>query len=143
MKDSLKARLYTLLPLFISILVILASVGLFYYIKGYRFDFEKQEISTTGVLTIDTIPSRSTMYIDDEEYGKTPKSITLPGGEYTLKIEKTNYHSWQKEISITEGKSSSIYPWLILEDISRTEIFSSEKTIDAEQIGRASCRERV
>jgi hypothetical protein len=134
MKDSLKARLYTLLPLFISILVILASVGLFYYIKGYRFDFEKQEISTTGVLTIDTIPSRSTMYIDDEEYGKTPKSITLPGGEYTLKIEKTNYHSWQKEISITEGKSSSIYPWLILEDISRTEIFSSEKTIDAEHI---------
>ncbi len=134
MKDSLKARLYVLLPLFISVLVILASVVLFYYIKGYRFDFEKQEISNTGVLTIDSIPSRSSMFIDEEEYGKTPKSVTFPGGEYLLKIEKEGYHDWEKEITVTEGKSSSIYPWLIAENIKSEEIFSSEEIIDTEHM---------
>ena len=134
MKNSVKSRLYILLPFFISILLLLASVLLFYYIKGYRFDFEKQEISNTGVLTVDTIPSRSIMYIDDGEYGKTPKSITLPEGQYALRVEREGFHSWEKAIDITNGKSSSVYPWLIASNIKRTEVFSSDMQVDQSHI---------
>jgi len=134
MKQQLKSRLYTLLPLLLSILFILASVGLFYYIKGYRFDFQTQQISNTGVLTIDTIPSRSSLYVNDKTYGKTPKSVSLKGGDHDIKIERDGYHDWSKSINITEGKSSSIYPWLITDNIKSESIFTSSKIIDTNHI---------
>lgn len=130
MKKQLKNTIYSLLPLLLSLLIILASVGLFYYIQGYRFDFQSQQVSPTGVLSIDTIPSRSDLFIEEKLYGKTPKSTTLLGGNYDLKIEKEGYHTWQKTISIVEGKSTSVYPWLIATIIEKEEIFSSPKTID-------------
>ena len=134
MKKQLKNTIYSLLPLFLSLLIILASVGLFYYIQGYRFDFQSQQVSPTGVLSIDTIPSRSDLFIEEKLYGKTPKSTTLLGGDYDLKIEKDGYHTWQKTISIIEGKSTSIYPWLIATVIEKEDIFSSSKTIDQDHL---------
>jgi hypothetical protein len=109
-------------------------VGLFYYIKGYRFDFQTQQISNTGVLTIDTIPSRSSLSINDKEYGKTPKSVSLKGGDHSIQIERDGYHDWSKSINITEGKSSSIYPWLIVDNIKSTSLFTSSKTVDTNHI---------
>ncbi len=134
MKKQLRNTIYSLFPPFLSLLIILASVGLFYYIQGYRFDFQGQQISPTGVLSIDTIPSRSDLFIAEKLYGKTPKSTTLLGGEYDLKIEKEGYHTWQKNISIVEGKSTSIYPWLITTTIGEKNLFSSSKAIDENHI---------
>ena len=134
MKKQLKNTFYQLLPPFLSILIILTSVGLFYYIKGYRFNFQTKQVSTTGILSIDTIPPRSNLYIGEKEYGKTPKSVTLPGGEYLLKIERDGYNSWQKNVSIIEEKSSSVYPWLIARDIKEQTIFSSSKILNANSI---------
>jgi len=134
MKKQLKNTLYSLFPLFLPFLIILASLGLFYYAQGYRFNFQTQQVSSTGILSIDTIPSRSDLFIEEEYYGKTPKSTTLSEGEYNLRIEKDDYHPWQKSVSIMEGKSTSIYPWLIATTIESKDSFSSSKTIDQDHI---------
>lgn len=134
MKKQLRDRLYPLVTPLLSLFIILASVTLFYYIKGYRFDFQTHEISTTGILSIDTIPSRSDLNINDKSYGKTPKSVTLLEGDYHLEIEKTGYHSWGKTISIIKGKSTSIYPWLIANTIKEEDLFSSSEEIDKNHI---------
>jgi len=134
MKKQPKKTLYSLLPFLLSLLTILVSVGLFYYTKGYRFNFQSQQVSSTGILSIDTIPSRSDLFIKEQHYGKTPKSTSLLGGEYDLKIEKDGYHTWQKTVSIVEGKSTSIYPWLIVTAIESKDFFSSPKIIDPDHI---------
>lgn len=130
MKKQLKIRLYPFIPLLISIFMIAASVALFYYVKGYRFNFETQEISSTGILTIDSVPSNSSLYIDDKLYGKTPKNISLDEGKYDIKIKKDGYYTWEKTVSIKEGSSTPIYPWLISKKADESEFYSSSEIFD-------------
>jgi len=42
-----------------------------------------------GSITVKSVPSGAKIYIDGKEQGYTPKTITLPIGEYKLEVKKT------------------------------------------------------
>lgn len=115
------------IPTLFSILVFSFAFILFLLAKGYRVNLTDQKITKTGALTVKTYPSNATIYIDDENLGKTPKSKVLEYGVHDVKIEKEGYHLWNKIINIPEETTTILTPWLLLSDNKKYTIWNPQK----------------
>lgn len=91
------------------------------YSQGYRYDFQNYTIVQTGGLFFRVSPSASRIYINDKLSRKTNfifGSAFLSGllpKNYEIKIEKEDYHNWQKtaqvkEQRVTEYKNIQLFP---------------------------------
>src|SRR5271157_3546988 len=49
-------------------------------------------------------PTGADVYIDGRLVGKTPSSLSIAPGEYTITMRKQNYGMWQRKLQIAEGK---------------------------------------
>lgn len=92
--------------------------------QGFGFDFEKLKIVKVGGISIKSIIPDINVFINNEYKNKTSSFSRdlllqkLIPGEYKIKIEKENYHSWEKILSVEEKKvtkAENIY--LFLENI--------------------------
>lgn len=62
-----------------------------------------------GILNIKSVPDGATIFIDDIYYGVTPKIIpNIIIGEHVLRLEKENYTSSPKKITINENNKLSL-----------------------------------
>ncbi len=80
------------------------------YTAGYRYDFSKQKIEQTGVLSIDAKPRDVTVYLNGVHIKKT-MPIRLPNrapGTYTLLMKKNGYQNWTKDVTIKSQKTTYI-----------------------------------
>ena len=62
----------------------------------------------TGTVTVRSTPYLSEVFVDGESTGYTPAKIALPPGKHTLRIEKSGYKPWTKEMTITVGSELTV-----------------------------------
>ncbi len=117
------------------ILLVLVTLLVIFYGKGYIFNFQqgKIEISVNGLLAATSQPDGAGIYINDHLTSATNNTISLSPGEYDVKIVKDGYFPWRKKIKIEKEVVSSIYALLFptaprLESITDTGV--SNPTID-------------
>lgn len=89
-----------LAQMFFVILFILTLVSLIGYARGYRINFSKKTISSTGILVASSYPDGAKIYINNELSGATNSNLTLPPGKYQVEIKKDGYSSWKKNITV-------------------------------------------
>jgi len=65
-------------------------------------------VAQPNVVTIKSIPSGATIYLNDAEIGKTPKQKFLLSGIYKLTIQKSGYLTITKEIEIKKGEANEL-----------------------------------
>lgn len=70
------------------------------YAKGYRFDTKENRIEPTGLLVIKSDPDGAQVFINGELKSATNTTISLPPGEYEIRVEKQGYISWIKKLKI-------------------------------------------
>lgn len=121
--------LHILLPILSTVFIFGISLGIYYFSKGYRFNISNREITMTGVLTVKTDPSFATLYIGDEDTGRTPNSTSLDIGDYKISVKKDGYNDWHKDITILEQKSTLIYPWMVLKDIKSNNLWTNKSKL--------------
>jgi Flp pilus assembly protein TadD len=64
--------------------------------------------SISGSLYVTSSPSGARIYLDGDYKGTTSKTIEdISPGSHTMKITKTGYEDWSKEIEVTTGKTTS------------------------------------
>jgi hypothetical protein len=115
--------------------LILATIGVILYGKGYRFGFGegKIELNGTGLLVAKSIPDGAQVYIDGKLKTATDNTINLAPGEYDVEISKEGYFPWRKRIKIQTEAVTNEEALLIptapkLESI--TDLGASRPTID-------------
>lgn len=92
--------------LVISILIfaslIIATVLVVLYGKGYRFGMEpgKIEFNGTGLLVTKSVPDGAQVLINGKLKTATDNTINLAPGQYDVKIFKEGYFPWEKTIKI-------------------------------------------
>lgn len=94
----------------IFIVLILTTIGIVLYGKGYRFgtDAGKIELKGTGLLVAKSLPDGAQVFVDGKLKTATDNTINLPPGEYDVKIFKEGYFPWEKRIKIeTEAVSKA------------------------------------
>lgn len=99
-KHSVKRQIFV--SLFVLTLLILVTVLVIMYGKGYRLNLKQGEnkISKTGILQATSKPTGAQVYINDELETATDNAINLTPGKYTVKITKDGYNDWKKDIEI-------------------------------------------
>ena len=109
--DPLKTNLTQFQRRFITVCLI----GLFFvmsptvimYTAGWRFNFATRLVESTGVLSIDVEPEDTTVFLNDTRLTNS-LPIRLSGlapGTYRVRLEKSGFHSWQKDISIQSNET--------------------------------------
>lgn len=106
-----KITLYIATALFL----IIGTVIVILYGKGYIFNFRDGRIgiSGTGLLAATSAPDGAGIYINDHLTSATNNTISLPPGEYDIKIAKSGYSQWQKKIKIEKEVVSTSYALLL------------------------------
>lgn len=65
--------------------------------------------SRTGVLRVDSVPSRATLHIDGAEVGTTPyKSLAMRSGSHTLVADRAGYRSASRTVDLAAGAELDI-----------------------------------
>ncbi len=88
--------------IFVFTLLVLATVGVVLYGKGYRFGFDsgKPALKGTGLLVVKSLPDGAQVFVDGKLKTATDNTINLAPGEYSIKIAKAGYFPWEKRITI-------------------------------------------
>lgn len=100
----------------ISLIAVLAALFLtaaplaIFYSLGWRFDWQKKEITKPGIFYFKTRPNSAQVFINGEAEDKTDfffGSVVIENllpKEYQVEIKKKNYHSWKKNLEIKRGE---------------------------------------
>lgn len=91
-------RLFTtifLLAFFVFVTLAIIALG-----RGYRADFGKKTLSSTGLLVATSDPDGAQIFLDGKLKSATNTTLTLPPGWYQVKIDKEGYLPWEKKMQI-------------------------------------------
>lgn len=90
----------------IVIVLFFLSIGyiLLIYATGKRLTREGNLVGV-GIVQIDGTPDNSRIFVNNEFKDEADANLeNLRPGKYSIRLEKENYHPWQKEIEVLEGK---------------------------------------
>ncbi len=78
---------------------------LIFYASGYRYDLKREKILKTGTLLLEAKDIKDAqLYINDKLYEKPFDEklfiYNLLPGDYNIRLEKENYYSWEKNLTI-------------------------------------------
>ncbi len=118
--------------------IVLLTVFIYYFAKGYRINLNKQQITKTGVLNVKADPFWSDIYIDGKNSGRSPKSKSMDIGVYNVEMKKEGYRTWSKRVQIYDEKSTIIKPWLLLEEPKTSTAWNSESILENIWINKTS-----
>jgi hypothetical protein len=106
-----KISLYIITFLFL----VIGTLAVILYGKGYAFNLGdgKIGISGTGLLAATSSPDGAGIYINGHLSSATDNTVNLPPGEYQIKISKSGYFPWEKNIKIEKEVVSSAFALLI------------------------------
>jgi hypothetical protein len=100
MAMRLKTR-FTLVGIGLIIFIILTPI-LILFARGFKIDWETNQIVKTGTVVIRSQPEGASVWLDDKlERKKTPYTgrFIIPK-DYTIRVEKEGYQSWSKRLSV-------------------------------------------
>lgn len=91
---------FLLSRLFLLAMFVGSLISLIAYARGYRLNFSKKTITSTGILVASSYPDSAKIYINGEFQGATNSNLTFPPGKYQIEIKKDGYSSWKKNLTI-------------------------------------------
>ncbi|MBI2621029.1 MAG: PEGA domain-containing protein [Candidatus Levybacteria bacterium] len=136
MVDNLRnINKHLILSILIFIGLVIATVLVILYGKGYRFGLGegKIEFKGNGLLVTESLPDGAQVFIDGKLKTATDNTINIPPGEYEIRIVKEGYFPWIKKVKIQTEVVTKAEALLIptapkLESI--TDIGASQPVID-------------
>lgn len=88
---------------FFFLILIFVLAGTFLavkYTQGYRIDFVKQTIKSTGLLVATSNPNGASVIINGKLNTATNNTVSLEPGLYQIQIKKEGFNDWKKDLLI-------------------------------------------
>ncbi len=127
-----KTRLIILLVCVACFFVIAPILVL--YSMGYRFDFEKMEITSTGGIYVRTYPAAGEIIVDSkitEKPGMFSNSIfvqSLLPKDHTVLVEKSGYYDYLKTIPVQKNQVTKLENVLLIKKNMQFEVLTDLTT---------------
>lgn len=115
-KLTRKWRLTIMISLILLFFILAPTIIL--YTAGYRYNFEKDAIQKTGVISIQAKPESAQVYLNDVKLDKElPIRLSNRApGTYQIKIKKSGYITWEKNIQVKSRKTTYINQIQLIKD---------------------------
>lgn len=82
------------------------------FARGYRLDFQKKSVSSTGILAISSSPRTAQVFINGEFKGVTDLNMNMPPGKYTIEVKKEGYIPYTKSLMLKGELVEAVDPIL-------------------------------
>ncbi len=89
-----------LIPFVTLFAILAASAAIIAYGRGYRPDFHKNILKTTGLILATSDPIGAQVYINATLRTATNNSVNVDPGWYTVSITKEGYIPWEKQTRV-------------------------------------------
>ncbi|MFH0749821.1 MAG: PEGA domain-containing protein [Candidatus Gottesmanbacteria bacterium] len=86
--------------LFTVCIILIVSVIVIMYGRGYRFNVKQKTFGSTGLITATSDPIGATIFIDNKKIGATNTTITVKPGWYMISFMKEGYQPWGKKLRV-------------------------------------------
>lgn len=98
---------------FVALAIGIATLILLYQSYGYGLD-GKGNVTQNGLVFVSSQPSGADIYLNNKLYKSATNSrVVVPSDTYTLKVSKTGYRSWQRQVVVNGGDVQHFdYPFL-------------------------------
>jgi hypothetical protein len=98
-------------------LFLISTPAAILYSQGYRFDQYSQIFIHSGSVTVKSVPSSASVYLNNElQTGNSldiiNNSFTLNGlrpGTYTIRVSADGYQDWEKQVEVHSGISTEYW----------------------------------
>ncbi len=110
-----------------TMIFMIASI-LVYAAYGFNLDRKTGEVVHNGLLYVDSAPDKAKVELKNVNSNfnlsdQTNTKLTVPDGEYNVKISKNGYRDWNRKMNILGGTVYRLtYPLLIMKDLKQTKI---------------------
>lgn len=76
--------------------------------EGYRYNFKKRTMEKTGVLFLESKPSKAKIFLNGKEQKSTTEARlkNLLPDEYLVELKKTGYSTWQKKLPVYPNQTT-------------------------------------
>jgi hypothetical protein len=98
----------------IGVALVLATTILLYQAYGFGID-RSGKVIQNGLVFLSSQPKGAQIYVNNKRYkADTNTRMVLAAGQYTLRIERDGYRSWQRALTVEGGSVERFdYPMLI------------------------------
>jgi len=97
----------------IGLALVLATVILLYQSYGYGIN-KKGAVYQNGLLFVSSAPAGADIYLNGSRFkDQTNTRVTLPAGQYTMKISRDGYRTWQRAVTV-EGSAVERFDYPLL-----------------------------
>jgi hypothetical protein len=100
--------------LLIGLIILAVLRFLFYSAYGYGVD-KNGQIIQNGFVYVSSQPNPASIYLNNElSKNRTNSRLLLPAGRYTVRLERKDYRTWQRSITVEGGDVQHFdYPFLL------------------------------
>lgn len=105
--------------LIVGYLLIAVAIGLAGWLllkaaSGISVDTKTGQIIQNGLLFVDSQPGGAKIYLNNKlQESTTAARLVIPAGNYDLTIKKDGYRTWERSVTVNEGKVARyVYPFL-------------------------------
>ncbi|HEY8999272.1 MAG TPA: PEGA domain-containing protein [Candidatus Saccharimonadales bacterium] len=103
----------------IGFALIIATTILLY--QAYGFGIDNGKIVQNGLVFVSSHPGGANILVNGDLKGQTNSRLNLPAGQYTFKIQRPGYRTWQRSIGVEGGSVEHFdYPFLIPSSLKTT-----------------------
>src|SRR3989344_668009 len=82
------------------IFIVVATIAVILYGRGYRIDFKQNKLKPTGLLSATSDPVGSEVFVNGILKTATNNTLNIDPGWYTVKIAKDGYIAWEKKLRV-------------------------------------------
>ena len=112
----------------VGIALILTTIILLY--QAYGFGIKNGEVIQNGLVFVSSRPRPADIYVNNAKRDETTNSrLLLPAGQYTFRLQRDGYRTWQRAITV-EGGSVARFDYPVLFPTKLTS--STIRTYDAD-----------
>lgn len=87
--------------------VVIGTILLVAYGKGYSYDFGKQRLIHRGLVLIDSTPSGAQVMLGNKQLSqKTPYRQSFEAGTYGFTLTKDNFRTWTRRLTVVPSQVS-------------------------------------
>lgn len=129
-------KLRTVLFIALVIIFLAISPAIIFYSQGYRFDFQEKKLLLTGGIYIKASQPAANVYIDNKYTDKTGQLLSfdflaqnLLPNKHNIRIEKSGYRTWQKNLLVKEKMVTQAYVVLFPEKIDFAQVDTNAQHI--------------
>ncbi|OGG02585.1 hypothetical protein A2Z33_02240 [Candidatus Gottesmanbacteria bacterium RBG_16_52_11] len=89
-----------LIPFITLVIILIASVSVISYGRGYRLNITQKAINPTGLIAATSDPTGAQVLIDGNLRTATNNTINVDPGWYTITIQKEGFQTWEKRLRV-------------------------------------------